>query len=216
MNNKQHSVNDGFLVIYRICFAIALIAVLAFVLSSCTSSKKNKAVFKEKTDSTYIHELESRLRVLTIVNEKLQSKVDELEYMGVVFETDTSCNEELREALTRAGVNADSLMSTMNTLKNRVRFFADGSFEAEGRLKNVTRLKTRLEETISELKKENDSLLQVKQKEKVVVETRTIFKEKSVKSKSWTFIFLTLGLISGCWFWNKFGDRIKKFFRSIF
>jgi hypothetical protein len=139
-----------------------------------------------------------------------------MEYKGVVFETDTSCNEELRAALIMAGVNADSLIGTMNSLKNRVKFFADGSFEAEGRLKNVTWLKTKLEESNRELRRSVDSLAKVKEKEKVITITRTIFKEKSVKRKMMQLFFLTLGLISGCWFWNKFGEKIKLFFKSLF
>lgn len=212
--NQQYDKNRWFRIAYRICFALALAIALTLALNSCTSTTKGKTVLKTFNDSTYIHELESRVRVLTIENEKLESTIREMEYKGVVFETDTSCNEELRAALIRAGVNADSLIGTMNSLKNKVKFFADGSFEAEGRLKNVTWLKNRLEESNRELKRTSDSLAKVKEKEKVVTITRTIFKEKSVKRKGMRLFFLTLCFITGCWFWNRYGERIKKFFQK--
>lgn len=212
--HNQHP--NEFRNIYRICIAIAL-AVALWAAFGCTSTTKGKTVINEKSDSSYIHELESKLDVKDKEIAHLETRITELQYSSVVFETDTSCNEEMRVALLRAGVNADSLIGTMNSLKNRVKYFADGSFEAEGRLKNVTIQKSRLEQTIYDLKKEKDSLLQVKQKEKVVVKTETIFKEKTKEVKRGKLIFLTLlPLIFGLIIGTKYGDKIKKWLRLRF
>jgi cell division protein FtsL len=212
--NKQP--DNSFRWIYRICFAFAAAVALFLAFSSCTSSTKHFNKSKTFVDSSYIHELESRLRSLSIENEHLQKTINELQYSSVVFETDTSCNEELRAALIKAGINADSLIGTMNSLKNKVKFYADGSFEAEGKLKNATFQKNKVQELNYQLKKENDSLSEVKQKVIAVKTARTILKEKTVKKKTWWLFFLTLGLITGCLVWDKFGARIKKFLSPFF
>lgn len=134
------------------------------MLLACNSSKR---VFTEKNsfDSTYLHQLEKENHLLVSENDKLNSRISELEFTGVVFEKDSvPCPD------------------------NVITVKPDGSTEFRGAIKSFNKSKSREEEIIKELTRNLDSL--AKEKEKVRTEVKTVTVTKTKKVSKWLFWFL--------------------------
>lgn len=182
---------------------------LAFLLS-CTSAK-NTSTGSASFDSSYMQQLEANNQLLKKENETLQSNTNEYDYQSVVF--DTSCNQALRDALSKAGLNTDSVMKVISALNNKVNFYADGSFSAEGKIKSAMRQRDKLQELLVQKDKAIDSVSALKQKTEIKIETRTEYKDKVVKRTWFPWWLLLVAYTAGVFFPPiKLFDKAKSLF----
>lgn len=190
------------------CFVAALLAI-----TSC-SSTKNVTKETQTIDSSYVQELESQVRTLNLDIEHLKSKISELEYTDVVFDND--CDSILRHALLKAGCNVDSINSVLAFYKSKIKVYADGAVEYDGNIRSFTRTKSKLEETIKNLQRVNDSLATVKSKVDVKYEKVTETKDKIIKrgisGLMWTLFVLIIiaAFLVGFWLCWKYKDAIQE------
>ena len=175
-----------------IAFCILILLILALLTASCTV-KKSLTKSKILTDSTALHEKIDSIRLLKIVNEKLTAEIHEMQFAGVIFDS-SRCPPAVINI--PANCNADSVMKILESYKDKVKIYADGTIEAQGKLKSAYYSKDKLSQVISELKKENDSLALVKQKELVKVVTDKQYITKKVK-RSFSLIWLLIGAAAG-------------------
>ena len=194
-------------IIFAGCFAL-------LAMTSGCRVHKDVSTGKTSFDSSYIKQLEQDVRVLTVENEHLTSKISELEYTGVVFDND--CDSILKAALLKAGCNVDSINAVLALYKSKVKYYADGTIEAEGNIKSLTRSKSKLEETVKNLMRVNDSLSHVSENVEAKVVTKTEWKEKVVKrgisGLMWgLFILLIIiAFLVGFWLCWKYKDAIQE------
>jgi len=185
-------------------YLIVILAIIAAVIfsvafSSCKTSKE-LSVLKESSDSTSINELKQQIRVLTLENQNLQERVNEMELFGVQFDND--CDSVIRAALRRSGCNVDSINAVIASLKGSIKINADGSMEVQGLIKSLTREKKRNEEKISNMQRTVDSLSQLEQKTQhwvrtVTVTKHTVKKVKFMTQVVWWIVFLVAGFVIG-------------------
>ena len=167
---------------------ITLFIILLFAAFGCTTQKHITTETKT-VDSSRIKEQEDLIRALTIENVRLTAEIHELQYAGVVFDTDTTTQHPIY--IMEEGKDLDSLIELLNNYKNKVKIYADGTIEAEGKLKSAYYSKDKQSRFITELQRINDSLKVVKQKEVVRVVTDTKYVDRRVK-RSW---------FTGWWLW---------------
>lgn len=159
-----------------------------FVLSSCTSTKQTTS-----NKSEYDMQLQQRLidsnRVLREDNIRLLQELKEAEYATAEFDS-TQCPKIVIPSCP-AMLNADSvnrlvydLNAAITGLHNKVKFYADGSIEYSGRLKQFKYANEKQSKTISELSSKTDSLslalAEAKKNVRVVTEEKTLYKKTTV------------------------------------
>jgi hypothetical protein len=175
--------------------AITLIALCFFL--SCTTVKKTSSDKKE-----FDYSLQQRLidsnRVLREDNIRLQQELRQAEYATAEFDS-TKCPKIVFPACPDF-VNADSVNRLVNDLNNaieglnnKVKFYADGSIEYTGRLKQFKYANEKQSITIANLKKVVDSLTakrsEKKESVRVVTEYKTEYKKVTVFP--WYFWLIT-------------------------
>jgi len=189
---------------------IAIVLVSALILSflSCKTSKHittsvatvDSSVLKEKIDS---------LHLLITELYRLQSEIKELQYAGVVFDS-SQCPPT--QFVIDKNCNVDSIMRILDSYRNRVKILADGTIEAEGKLKSAFYTKDKLTRTIAELQRTIDSLHNVKQAEKIDYKQKivTVYREvkRSFFSQWWMWLIV---FVAGCYI-DRIGlSKIKLF-----
>jgi hypothetical protein len=198
-----------------IVFACLLLAILLITwpLNGC-SVHKDISKGKTSVDSSYIYELEQNTRLLQLEVDRLNTKISTMEYTGVVFDND--CDSILKAALLKAGCNVDSINAVLAFYKSKVKYYADGTIEAEGNLKSLTHTKSKLEEIIKENRRTIDSLAAVKSKVEVKTEVKTEWKDKVVKRGISGFVWglfillIIAAFIAGFWLCWKYKDAIQE------
>ncbi len=175
--------------------AISLIALFFFL--SCNTVKKTSSDKKEFNYSLQQKRIDS-IRVLVEENTRLQQELKEAEYATAEFDS-TKCPKIVFPACPDF-INADSINRLVNDLNNaieglnnKVKFYADGSIEYTGRLKQFKYANEKQSITIANLKKVVDSLT-AKRSEKnesarVVTEYKTEYKKVTVFP--WYFWLIT-------------------------
>jgi hypothetical protein len=166
-----------------------LIAAIIFALSlGCATNKHIISTTNNKDSSAIIEKMDS-IRVLKQENERLTSEIHELQYAGVVFDS-SRCPPSI--ITIDKNCNVDSILAILDEYKNKVKVYADGTIEAQGRLKSAYYSKDKLTTFIIELQRINDSLKLAKQKEivKVITETKTV--DRAVKRKFMTGWYMWL------------------------
>lgn len=191
---------------------------LMFLLSSCVSTK-DVAKSTEQIMSERIVELTDSSRVLQSEISRLTSEIRELQYSGVVFDVSRCPQIHFPEGI--ALMNKDSIQRLINDLNNaisqqtnRVSILADGTIQAEGKLKSASVTKDKLIKTVQELQHTIEALRLVKQKEKqtVITKTVTITKHKRTVPLWWLYV-ICFGL--GYFVCYRFNSRIDTFFKTI-
>jgi len=146
----------------RICL-LAIIVILLIGAMSCSSSK-NISTTNRQVDNTVINEKDSIIQLQITEIERLTAEIRELQYAGVTFDNDSGQHPVI---LIEKGIdcNVDSIMAIMDIYKNKVKISADGTIQAEGKLKSAYYSRDKLSRFIVELQHRYDSLSEVKQKE---------------------------------------------------
>ena len=166
---------------------ILLITLLtSWVMVSCLQScQTQKHITSEKviTDSTAIKIKSDSIRILKNTVAQLEVVIHELKNSTVQFDT-TDCPPTKIEI--PEDCNTDELVAIINRLNNRVKIYADGTIEAEGRIRNANVLKELQEKLTATLKEKYDSLAIELQAEKQNVKKETVTKEKVVERKVMT------------------------------
>lgn len=191
-------------------FFVTIIMLCLFIgcLSSCTTTKEvNKHSLVK--DSSVVKELQDSIRLLISEKAWLEQVLKENEYATVEFDS-TRCPQIVFPE-GAAMLNKDSIQRLVNDLNNsilglnnRIRTYADGSREITGRLRSATYSKDKEIQQRLKLEREVDSLRQLKQKEKVVVNTVEKIKEVRKKTKflnQWWL--LPAGFIAGVCFCHR-------------
>lgn len=195
---KLYSISD---IVY-----VAMFLILMILIFSCTSTK-NVATKHETIDSTAFNEKSDSIRNLRIENQRLTQEIHELQYAGVVFDS-SRCPPSIINV--PKDCNVDSILALLDMFKNKVKIYADGTIEAEGKLKSAYYSKDKLTKVIVELQRVNDSLRLVKAKTETIVKTDIITKEKKVKRSVFTMWWLLLiGFIGGWYIRHRFGTIFK-------
>lgn len=177
-------------ILLSIIYATALI--LAF---SCTTTK-HIATNRTTIDSTVLNEKSDSIRNLQIENQRLSQEIHELQYAGVVFDS-ARCPPSVINV--PEDCNVDSLLMLLSIYQNKVKILADGTIEAQGKIKSAYYTKDKLSKVIAELQRVNDSLKVVKAKTETVVKTEVVTKEKKVKRSFLNMWWLYLIFFIGGW-----------------
>lgn len=137
-----------------------LIPILLVLAASCTTTKEVvKTVTNTVTDSTAVKQRDSlRLRIAT-ERLKHEEEIKTIKATGIVFsDCDTVIIDE--------SCNVDSIMTVLKATRNKVRILADGSIEAEGRIRSaysnsesLRQYNFELEQSVTELSRVRDSLV---------------------------------------------------------
>jgi hypothetical protein len=174
---------------------IALLILGAGCLSSCSTSKD---VFKseQSKDSTVERELRDSLHLLKKERDTFKQQLDEAQYMTAEFDK-TKC-PDIKPPKCPDFAIPDSVTRYVNELKdalagmnNKVKRYADGSIEYQGRISKLTASSFKNQMLLVEKDIEIDSLRRVTQKEKIVyvdrVVTKEVHKKSSFLSQWWLF-----------------------------
>lgn len=174
---------------------IALALALVLSLGSCTSTKDvHKTETVTNTDKE--KQLSDSLRVVTAERDIYKQQAEQSEYLITTYDT-TPCPAILIPDCP-AMLNKDSvqrLVTDLNNaiagLNNKVKRYADGTVEYQGKIKSVSYSLTKTQLLLIQKDKVIDSLKLVKQKEKIVEKVITVEKEKHSKtsflSQWWLF-----------------------------
>lgn len=192
---------DKILVI--VCIGLLLL-LFTYILPGCTTQKQTGSS-QTLADSSVLKEQQETIRVLQQDNARLTGELRVQEYFGVMFDT-VSLEPQI---IIPDHCNADSILRLLDATRNRVKVYADGTIEAEGKLKSAFYSKDKLSRVITDLQRINDSLRQEKQREELRYVKKTGFKEKKVKR----------GLFAGWWLWLIFvagGYYVRGRFGKIF
>lgn len=192
------------------CLILVIIIMVLLLLATACSTQKHIVSTKATVDSTAINEKDSIIRVLTQDNQRLTSEIHELQYAGVTF--DTSGQHPVYIIEGEAACNVDSILALLHDANNKVKIYADGTIEANGRLKSAYYSKDKANRFIIELQRINDSLRAVKQKEEIRYITNTVTVDRQVKRSLLNFWWLfMIGFISATALWN--GKTIISYLR---
>ncbi len=187
-----------------ICIVI-LSLVVAMILSStligCTSTKQvNSTSFKN--DSSYVQSLKDSLSMTITERNWFENQLKAIEYSSLEFDS-TKCPE----IIIPEDCNNDSISSLVNQLNaainglnNKVKYYKDGTVDAQGRIKKASFLKETQSNIISQQTKEIQLLKKQLQEKKVEVKTEYVTKEKVVKRSLFNvwplcLLFLVIGWV---------------------
>lgn len=175
--------------------AIAFIA--AFFFLSCTTTK-NITSDKQQYDYQLYQRLIDSNRVLREENARMEQELKEAEYATADFDS-TDC-PDIKIPDCPAMMNKDSvnrlvadLNGAIRGLNNKVKFYADGSIEYTGRLKQFKYANEKQSKTITELSNKIETLetrlAEAKKNVRVVTEEKTLHKKVTVFP--WYFWLIT-------------------------
>ena len=182
--------NEGF----AGCLFLIVIILILLLATACTTQKHIVST-KATVDSTAINEKDSIIRVLVQDNQRLTSEIHELQYAGVTFDTSGQHPMYIIEG---EECNADSILALLHNANNKVKIYADGTIEAQGKLKSAFYSRDKLNRFILELQRINDSLRAVKQKEEVRYITNTVTVDRKVKRSPLIFWWLFAAGFASC------------------
>ena len=205
---------------------VAIILIVA-VLSSCKTSRQFSSV-TNNSDSLEIAIKSDSIRFLTLELFKVTEKIKELESTGVTFDP-TKCPDipeipipvncdadSLKAALTKANSLIAKLNAYNQNLSNKVKIYADGTIEYEGKISAANYTKSKQQEYITEQRREIDSL------KKVIVSTlsQNSQSDETVNKTSKTkvgvpLLLFALCFVGGAFSWAYFGQRIKLFLNPL-
>lgn len=198
----------------KITSKILLISLLSWLLTSCTSTKDLHTVTVNK-DSIYAETLKDSIRVIKSEKSVLEQELRESQFASVIFDS-TRC-PKIVFPVGVALLNKDSIQrlvtdlnNAIDGLNNKVKVFADGSFEANGRVKKANYSIDRLGRLILERDATIDSFKQVLSKKKTEVKTDTTTNDLHKKTSffSWWIILIIaiLSFVGGIFFSKKMLD----------
>jgi len=189
---------------------IAIVLVSALILSflSCKTSK-HITTSVVTVDSSYLKEKIDSVHVLLEEKSRLESTIKELQYAGVVFDS-SKCPPS--QFVIDKNCNVDSILRILDEYKNTVKIYADGTIEAQGKLKSAYYTKNKLTQTISELTNTIDSLRKMKQTKSIAYKTTIATVDKEVKrsffSQWWMWLIV---FVAGCYIDRRSLSKIKLF-----
>lgn len=185
----------------------ALIIALAFVFSSC-SSHKEIATSSSHTDSTAIEYWKNKFEQEHQFRLQAEQELRQSEYSAVEFdstrcpqlphiELPEDCNSDsLRKVISKLNSTIDQLNNAMAGLNKKVKFYADGSFEAEGNIKSANKSKEQMQRQYLALLLQYNSLVASDIGKSVAVQKDTITRQVS-KKRSFPWWLLLLAFAAG-------------------
>ena len=204
--NMEPDIEPGFQRVKRfvITFVVlmAMLAVVVFICSSCTTSKVKASTNIEKEEHHTVNTDSIRKHVADSISKKASDKLKDLqaevEWYQENYSTINDVLADAQNAVVDSSISNDSLRTVISLLLQRkcpvnsAKINADGSVELNGALKSL-RLRN------SELEKKLDSVATHKGKEIQVKTTDTtsrkeIISQSTKEKKSWGFV---QGLITG-------------------
>jgi len=190
-----------------------LIVILTIILlSGCTTEKKLLRQ-RVKQDSSTITELQQQVKLTKQENTRLESELRQAQYSGVIFDS-TPCPPVNPPAIhVDSSCNVDSVKNDLQAYysslwQNKVKVLANGTIEAQGRLKSAIYTNTLLQKVISERQSRIDSFSSALAKEKQNIKTVEVVKDKWKKT-AFPWWWLALAFIAGAVVWHRFGYQIK-------
>lgn len=185
------------LINFIITFGIWLLflACLAYISSCSTTKEVVKTVTNTVTDSTAVHQRDSLHKVVASERLKHEEEIKTIKSTGIVF---SDCDTVIIDS----SCNVDSIMAVLKATRNKVKILADGSIEAEGRIRSAYSNNESLRQYNFELEQKVTELSQVKDSLAVELEKVTAVKvtTKDVKRGFpwlWFLVGLALGLAAG-------------------
>lgn len=182
---------------------LCLIIIIAILLmaASCTTSKQSQS-HTVTYDSTYAQSLLDSNRLLKIDNERLSQELRESQSATAEFDSTgcptiflPDCPGMMNEDSVRRLVN--DLNNALSGANNKVKRFADGSVELQGRIRSVSYAAEKTSKLVIDKNRVIDSLTK-KLAEKTVTVTDTVTTTSSKKKTTffnWLF-WLCLGFAS--------------------
>jgi len=169
-----------------ICF-ILIVIIIVLTAFGCNTEKH---VAKERVvvDSTAIQELKRDIAEKNSIIIKQSNKIRQLESLGVSFkDCPPAINvDSLRRILTEGGCKQSTIDSLVNLLERQrtiIKRLTDGTLEIQSNsIKELQFTKDKLEETISELKSDNEII--TKENERLKTELKKETETKKVDKKS--------------------------------
>lgn len=199
-----------------IAFCLTLILAGLF---SCTSEKKLLRE-KSKTDSSTISNLQTENRSLKQENTRLESELKQAQYAGVVFDTTPCPPVNPLAIIVDEHCNVDSVKAALESyysglFQSKVKVYADGRIEAQGRLKSANYTLLMQQRIIAERDTRIDSFATALATEKKKEKTATGNVDK-YKKRAYPWWLLFVGIVIGCILWQRFGYQITLFIKHIF
>lgn len=171
-----------------------LIPLLIIIAASCTTTKEVvKTVTNTVTDSTAVRQRDSLYERIGLNILKHEEEIKALKNTGIVFsDCDTVIIDE--------SCNVDSILTVLAKVRNKVKILADGSIEAEGRIRSaysnsesLRQYNFELEQKVTELSQVKDSLAVELEK---VTATKTTTKDVDRGFPVfWSVLFLIIGFL---------------------
>lgn len=196
---------------------IATLLLFSVLLSACKTTEKTVAKKEINRDSVATAEALKRLADMEKQRDHFESRLKEMEYLQANFqECPPVVNmDSLREVLTASGCDSndiESLRRELNRSQARYQRLADGSVIIEGNLASVTAAKSKQEDSLREITKENIRLMDSISRVNVRLTEATKETHKEVTRKpvaTWYALFFVIGMIVGGLIWDKWGAKIK-------
>lgn len=158
------------------------VIMLLWLVSGCRTHKE--FIGEKKTyDSTVATGRADSVRMLLAEISRLENVIRQQQYGSVDFECPECPPTQL---VVPEDCNVDSLVNALNSLKSIVRIYADGTFEAEGRLKSANFLQEIQKRTIETLERRKDSFALALEYEKKNVKKETVKVTETVEKRVMT------------------------------
>jgi multidrug resistance efflux pump len=200
-----------------IAILILLFAAALVIFSSCKTVEKTTTKSETNKDSLAVVEATKRLADMQKERDHYESKLKEMEYLQATFK---ECPpridvDSLRSVLKETGCDPATVTALINELdqtKAEYERLADGTVRIKGNLASITAAKSKQEDSLREITKENARLLEELQKSQTNVKTEIKTVEKEVTRKpvaTWYLLFFVIGAVVGGWVWDRWGAKIK-------
>lgn len=166
-----------------------IIPIVILLLASCRTSK-NIQTRTDNLDSLSVLIKDSMTRVLEEQSEAYNRHIEELIKSGVTFEDCPPCMNRdsilnLLDSAGRTRFRVIEQQERIRELQNKVRINADGSIEAEGRIKSAMLAKSRTDDELRTMERRYDSLQRVADSALTRLQTSQTETVRIVKRTPW-------------------------------
>lgn len=196
----------------KLIVLISAALITAALLSGCGTSK-HIAVTRENKDSLAVIERDVAIAKRDAIITELQTRLKELEYLGVEMQPCPQINiDSLQKALIAANCSPEQIESIKDALQQAQTIIerqADGTLKITGQVKSLTSIKSKLEETVQTQNREITTLKTELEKARTHVKTETVERIKEVERGLpwWLYWLILIGMvlavITGWWLKEK-------------
>ncbi len=198
----------------RIGNALALFILgVTALLCSCSASKKSSQE-KSTIENNSTHKADSLEKELFRISEKYESLLSEKESNKLDFEKEPCPPQEIK--IDSNNCREDSLIAIIqkqaaiiNNQKSKIKMYADGSWEATGKISSFSTDLQKMQKQVHEVNIENDRL---KTYSDSLATQLNIAKSARTKEKTniWPWIIIGFVLATVLWKWKWIYSLIKK------